>query len=186
MPRDLPPWELLITDLGRPPAERIARALGVGVSSVYRWNRTGKAPRMARMALFWLTRWGHSAVHTQATNDAITACGLVAGLKRERDYQRGYAERLRTERDAWRGRLVLLLRKLDPTSFAQLLDVPPAGEPDPAVEAITASLDQVDPVAPVLPPAGKQAPGMTPAEAADAAALASERAFAALASIAAR
>lgn len=82
MPRDLPLWELLITDLGNPPAARVARALGVGVSSVYRWNKTGRAPRMACLALFWLTSWGRSQVNTDAVNDAVM-CAQLARSWRE-------------------------------------------------------------------------------------------------------
>jgi hypothetical protein len=83
MPRDLPLWELLVTDLGRPPAARIARALGVGVSSVYRWNAAGSAPRMACLSLFWLTRWGRSQVNTDAVNDAAMCAQLARSWRDE-------------------------------------------------------------------------------------------------------
>jgi hypothetical protein len=33
-PRTLPVWQMLISDLGDPPAERVARVLGVGVRTV--------------------------------------------------------------------------------------------------------------------------------------------------------
>jgi hypothetical protein len=58
--------------------------LDVGCSTVYRWSATGNEPRAACLALFWLTRWGRSQVHTQATNDAATAVGLAQALARER------------------------------------------------------------------------------------------------------
>jgi len=32
---------------------------------------------MAYLALFWLTRWGRSQVHTQATNVALMAVALA-------------------------------------------------------------------------------------------------------------
>lgn len=82
-PRTLPVWQMLISDLGDPPAERVARVLGVGVRTVYRWNRTGAAPRAACLALYWLTRWGRSEVHCQAVNDATLAVQYVAALKAE-------------------------------------------------------------------------------------------------------
>lgn len=82
-PRTLPVWQMLISDLGDPPAERVARVLGVGVRTVYRWNRTGAAPRAACLALYWLTRWGRSEVHCQAVNDATVAVQYVAALKAE-------------------------------------------------------------------------------------------------------
>jgi hypothetical protein len=84
-PRSLPVWELIVEDLGNPPAERIARALGVGKSTVYRWHKAGSGPRIACLALFWLTRWGHSQVHTNATNDAMVAAGLARSLQQERE-----------------------------------------------------------------------------------------------------
>ena len=84
-PNNVPAWELIIEDLGSPPAERIARVLGVGRSTVYRWQQDGTGPRIACLALFWLTRWGRSAVHTQATNDALMAVQLARSLTEERD-----------------------------------------------------------------------------------------------------
>ena len=83
VPRSQPTWQLMLEDLGCPPARRVARVLGIGERSVYRWSAVGVAPRCPSLALFWLTRWGRSAVHTQATNDALVACGYVEGLRRE-------------------------------------------------------------------------------------------------------
>ena len=37
-PRTLPVWQMLISDLGNPPAPRVARVLGVGVRTVDRWT----------------------------------------------------------------------------------------------------------------------------------------------------
>ena len=84
-PSTLPIWHLILGDLGDPPAHRVARVLGVGQRTVYRWNQRGHAPRSATLALYWLTRWGRSAVHTQAVNDALMAVQLAASLERERD-----------------------------------------------------------------------------------------------------
>jgi hypothetical protein len=84
-PRSLPIWHAILADLGNPHPRQVAKVLGVGIRTVYRWNRTGNAPRAAALALFWLTRWGHSAVHTQAVNDAILAAQLAASLRRELD-----------------------------------------------------------------------------------------------------
>jgi len=82
-PLHLPYWPLILDDLGRPPARRIARVLGVGVRTVYRWNHRGAAPRSAQLALYWLTSWGRMSVHAQATNDAMVACGYVDSLRRD-------------------------------------------------------------------------------------------------------
>jgi len=83
MPKTLPPWHSLMADLGHPKPALVARALGVGQSSVYRWNRAGKAPRMASLAVYWLTRWGRSEIDTRATNDALLALALVRSLTDE-------------------------------------------------------------------------------------------------------
>lgn len=93
-PAKLPIWELILEDLGHPSPHRIAKVLGVGVSTVYRWNSTGRAPRSAQLALFWLTRWGRSMVHQQAEADAIAACGYVASLRREIDRLEGNVRHL--------------------------------------------------------------------------------------------
>ena len=82
-PSSLPIWHTIIDDLGNPPPARVARVLGLGLRTVYRYNQTGEAPKVALLALFWLTRWGRSAVHVQATNDAILACGYVESLRAE-------------------------------------------------------------------------------------------------------
>ena len=77
MPRTVPVWDAILEDLGRPPPARLARVLGVGRTTVYRWNAAGHAPRPVLLALFWLTRWGRSAVNTQAVNDAVMAVQLA-------------------------------------------------------------------------------------------------------------
>lgn len=79
-PRALPIWQSILDDLGNPPPARVARVLGVGARTVYRWNRTGKAPRSACLALFWLTRWGRSEVDCAAVNDATAAVGYANAL----------------------------------------------------------------------------------------------------------
>ena len=82
-PKALPLWEHIRNDLGNPTAKRIGRTLDVGASTIYRWNQTGKAPRMACLALFWLTRWGRSQIHAQAVNDAILTAELARSLAEE-------------------------------------------------------------------------------------------------------
>ena len=87
-PKGLPVWEAILDDLGNPPAHRIARALGVGRSTVYHWSANGGGPRIASLALFWLTRWGRSLVATDATNDAVLYVQLARSLTEERDQLR--------------------------------------------------------------------------------------------------
>lgn len=82
-PKSLPIWETILDDLGRPEPKRIARVLGVGLSTVYRWNALKLAPRSACLALYWLTRWGRSDVHAAAVNDATAAVGYANALYAE-------------------------------------------------------------------------------------------------------
>lgn len=99
VPKTLPVWETILDDLGRPPAYRIARTLGVGLSTVYRWNKTGDVPKMACLALFWLTRWGRSEVDCRATNDAMAAVALARSLNEQRAELRGQLAQAENDRD---------------------------------------------------------------------------------------
>lgn len=96
-PPSVPIWQVILEDLANPPVKRVARVLGISERTVYRYHQTGQAPRVVLLALFWLTRWGRSAVHTQATNDAVMAVSLVRGLERrigELSAQVSHLERL--------------------------------------------------------------------------------------------
>jgi len=84
-PAALPVWAAILEDLGNPAPQRVAKALGVARSTVYRWNQAGGGPRMACLALFWLTRWGRSEVDAQAVNDAQLYSQLATSLAADRD-----------------------------------------------------------------------------------------------------
>lgn len=81
-PRNLPAWQTIVDDLGDPPPKRIAKFLGVGERTVWRWKAEGAAPRAACLALFWLTRWGRSEVNADAVNDARHYSSLAIHLER--------------------------------------------------------------------------------------------------------
>jgi len=81
--RQTPSLAMLLEDIGNPPARAIARALHVSERTVFRWLRDDEAPRPVLLALFYLTRWGHSWVHTQAHNDAVLYAGLASCRERE-------------------------------------------------------------------------------------------------------
>jgi hypothetical protein len=82
-PRQLPPLEVLLRDLGSPPAGLTARALGVSERTVYGWQATGEAPRPAALALFWETSWGRSVANAESVNGERWARGQVNALERE-------------------------------------------------------------------------------------------------------
>jgi hypothetical protein len=41
-PASLPIWQLILDDLGNPPAYRIARTLGVSLRTAYHWKATDR------------------------------------------------------------------------------------------------------------------------------------------------
>ena len=84
IPHNIPPLTVLLAELGATPRQ-VARALQVSERTVYNWLQNGREPWSARIALFWLTRWGYSIIHTDAEN----AARLYAGLARSQaDYIR--------------------------------------------------------------------------------------------------
>jgi protein involved in temperature-dependent protein secretion len=52
---------------------------------VHRWNSARVAPKAACLALFWLTRWGRSAIDAQAVNDAVLAVSLARSLREDNE-----------------------------------------------------------------------------------------------------
>ena len=70
----------MLADLGNPAPAELARVLDVPLRTVRRWVREDQAPRVAMLAVFWLTRWGRSQVECHAVNDAR----MMAALARSR------------------------------------------------------------------------------------------------------
>lgn len=66
IPRDLPSLAMILDDLGRPSPAAWGRAIGVSERTAWRWQAAGSAPRAATLALYWLTRWGWSAIESEA------------------------------------------------------------------------------------------------------------------------
>lgn len=86
-PRRLPSIRAIVKDLNAKPAD-VAKALDVGVSTVYRWLQQNNAPRPAMLALFWLSRWGQSAIDCDMHNRSAVFEGLAKALERELWQQR--------------------------------------------------------------------------------------------------
>lgn len=84
-PRVIPPLSAMLADLGSPSACDLAALLHVHPRTVERWTATDCAPRPALLALFWLTRWGRSAIEAQAVNDAAHAARLARLAQLEAD-----------------------------------------------------------------------------------------------------
>ncbi len=115
-PRHLPIWPMIVDDLGRPSAKRLAKALDISERTARRYIASGTAPRAICMALYWLTRWGRSQLDADAVNDAAMAVTYATALKRERDYLRGQVNTIKVERDAWRERLKNATKLLEAAS----------------------------------------------------------------------
>ncbi|HEX5684859.1 MAG TPA: hypothetical protein VFY73_12610 [Ideonella sp.] len=79
----------MLNDIGNPKPANLARSLGVHERTVFRWMQQDDAPRSVLLSIFWLTRWGHSLAHSEATNDAVMYAGMVSALQqRIEDLQR--------------------------------------------------------------------------------------------------
>jgi hypothetical protein len=82
-PHQTPTFGTMLDDLTTRDALTIARHLGITARTLATWTRSGNAPRMAHLALFWETRWGLSAAHCDAVNGERVALGLARALERE-------------------------------------------------------------------------------------------------------
>ena len=83
VPKYVPPLSMMLADMANPKPRELARALGVTERTVHRWMRADHAPRAVMLALFWLTRWGQSAVDCHAYNSATLSAAVAASLTRE-------------------------------------------------------------------------------------------------------
>lgn len=110
LPRFMPPLSVMLSDIGSHSVKEIAWALQVSESSVRKWLRQDQAPHSVMLAVFWLTRWGVSAIDCEAHNAAIMSAGLARSRQDE-------IERLETK-----------IHKL-----ARIGDFGSANDPDPAV-----------------------------------------------------
>lgn len=81
----LPTFRAMCIDLGNPSARELARVLGVHARTVERWAAADNAPRSALLALFWLTRWGQSALDCELARRAADYSGHIEAVKREND-----------------------------------------------------------------------------------------------------
>lgn len=83
LPRRTPQFRALIADVCPTSTDaEIAEALGVSTRTVSRWKKTG-APRMALLALWWLSRWGHSAWDAEMSTRSEIAWTVVTAWARQ-------------------------------------------------------------------------------------------------------
>lgn len=83
LPRHLPTLHALLADLGYPKPAELAEALDVHPRTVRRWMLAGEAPRPVLLALFWVSRWGQSAMECDIYNDVMLRLGIARSLAEE-------------------------------------------------------------------------------------------------------
>lgn len=93
LPMHMPALSLMLEDIGKPAPEALARALDVSVTTVRRWIAEDQAPQPVLLALYWITKWGASAVDANAHNDAVASAGLARALRSEVDALRARLEK---------------------------------------------------------------------------------------------
>ena len=94
-PRALPPVAVILQDLGHPTAAALGAALGVSARTVWRWQEPGAVcPRAPHLALFFASRWGWSAVESDALHAVQLAGALADARLREVEALRAQVLRL--------------------------------------------------------------------------------------------
>lgn len=83
MPRSVPPFSMLLADLGNPQPRQIAKTFQVSERTARRWVKNDNPPFMVLLATYWLTSWGREEVHCEAENAARMHTGLYEALRRE-------------------------------------------------------------------------------------------------------
>lgn len=99
LPRHLPAFAALADDVPCSHAA-LARALGVHSRTLTRWREDDTAPRSAGLAVFWLTRWGQSALDADAHNAATMQATQARLLRDELIAAQRQIARLRRALDA--------------------------------------------------------------------------------------
>jgi hypothetical protein len=83
MPRSVPPFSVMLDNLGNPPADMMAKRLGVSVGTMRRYIKSDNPPLTVLLAVYWLTTWGHSEVDCEAVNTSRLHVGLYECAVRE-------------------------------------------------------------------------------------------------------
>ena len=84
----LPPLDYLLADQVES-RKHVARHLGVSLRTLQRYQASGNAPHAVYLTLWFESRWGMVALHTQAYNEAQQARAWISSLERECKRLRG-------------------------------------------------------------------------------------------------
>ena len=81
LPRYVPSFADLLADMGSPGRDhrQVARALGVSERTIRRWI-AGKAPRVARLSLWWLSRQGYNEWDCEMRRRAYLPAALARAV----------------------------------------------------------------------------------------------------------
>jgi len=82
IPRNLPTLDYLLKELNLS-HQQAAKLLHVSSRTIQNWLRHNKEPYAPRLALFWLSSYGYSIIHTDAHNQAVLYAGLARAYKTE-------------------------------------------------------------------------------------------------------
>ncbi len=93
IPKHTPKLSIIVDDLACSPAAAAA-ALGVSERTLKRWLADDEAPRAACLALYWVSRWGLSALDCHLHQAAQIYGNQVRGLERELQRVRGELARV--------------------------------------------------------------------------------------------
>lgn len=99
LPRHLPAFSALADDV-QCSRTVLACMLGVTPRTLQRWIADDEAPRVARLAVYWLTRWGQSALDADAHNSATMHAAQARALRDELIAAQRQISRLRRALDA--------------------------------------------------------------------------------------
>jgi hypothetical protein len=90
----MPPLKAMLYDIGSPSVKEIAKALRVHETTVRKWLRTDEAPHPVMLAIFWMTRWGVSAIDCDAHNAAVLSASIARNRQEQIDSLEGRIQRL--------------------------------------------------------------------------------------------
>lgn len=82
-PTQTPNILTLLDDLHTRDLKAVARHLGLSVDTLQRYRKTGDAPRLVLLALFWESRWGLSVLDVDIWNRETLRLGMIGALERE-------------------------------------------------------------------------------------------------------
>lgn len=93
-PTQTPHISTLLDDLPTRCPRLISKFLGISPATLARWRRTGNAPRLAHLALFWESRWGIQTIELDVHNWRHVHLAYIRSLERENEALRAKLARL--------------------------------------------------------------------------------------------